>query len=54
MTGAEFKSLRISKGFKTRPQLAKALGNTPDSIRKWETGKRKVSQIAINFLRSMK
>ena len=50
MTGDEFKRLRLSKGFKKRPQLAAYLECSTEAIKKWETGLRRVNPIAIALL----
>ena len=53
MTGKQFKRLRKRAGFKHRSDLVVALNNTRtvDCIRKWETGKRKIDQLVVSFLK---
>lgn len=53
MNGEQFKRLRIKKGFKKRPALAKFLGKSPETIKKWERNERRIDNMAIKLLRAL-
>lgn len=53
MKGEQFKKLRIKKGFKKRPALATFLGKSPETIKKWENGERRVDPTAVKLLRTL-
>ncbi len=50
--GSRFKEERIKRGFLTRPELAKVIGWSDETIKKWERNERQIPERAWIMLRS--